>query len=99
VSQSGKKVLGVGGAVGRADGASILAGIQIDAPSRTVSVYLTDLAQENDFRAAMRSPIFLARHSIFAFDVELPQRTRERTEHCRLCAVQSGPLVCFVKKE
>jgi len=49
-----RAVASAAGAVGRADGASILAGIQIDAPSRTVSVYLTDLAQENDFRAAMR---------------------------------------------
>lgn len=42
------------GAVGRAQGASVLAGIQIDAPSRTVTIYLTDLKQQAGFLAAMQ---------------------------------------------
>jgi hypothetical protein len=41
-------------AVGRAQGAAIFAGVQIDAPSRTVSIFLTDVTQQDGFLAEMR---------------------------------------------
>jgi hypothetical protein len=48
-----RAVASAAGTVGRAQGADVLSGIQIDAPSSTVSIYLTDLKQQAGFLAAM----------------------------------------------
>jgi len=50
-----RAVASAAGAVGRTKGSELLAGIQIDAPSRTVNVFLTDTSRQAEFLAAMHA--------------------------------------------
>jgi len=50
-----RAVANAAGAVGRAKGSDLLAGIQINAPLRTVDIFLTDTSRQADFLSAMRA--------------------------------------------